>query len=66
MRGIVNAREGVEIEVRVALRGGYAAVAEQLLNGAQIRAAFQKVRGKGVAQIVLEGFFFFLAISIIF
>ena len=47
-----DAREGFKIEVRVALRGGNAAVAEQLLHGAQIRPAFQQMRGKGMAQIV--------------
>ena len=52
MGAVVNAGKGVEVEVRVALRGGNAAVAEQLLHGAKVRPAFQKVGGKGVAQIV--------------
>jgi len=37
-------------ELRVALRGGEALMAEHLLNGAQVRAFFQHVGAEGVAQ----------------
>ena len=52
MCGVVDAGEGVEVKMRVALGGGDAAVAEKLLNGTQVGPAFQKMRGKGVPQCV--------------
>ena len=52
MRGVVDAGEGVEVEVRVALCGGDAAVAQQFLHSPQVCAAFQQMRGEGVPHIV--------------
>ena len=50
--GIVNTGEGFEIEVRISLCGGNAAVAEQLLNAAQICPPFQKMGGKRMTEVV--------------
>ena len=49
MRAAVDLDELRGIDVRVALRGAQARVAEQLLNGAQVGAAFQEVRRERVA-----------------
>ena len=50
--GVVDAGERIEVEVRVALGGGDAAMAEKLLYGPEVCPAFQHMRGKGVAQVV--------------
>ena len=47
---VVDVHEVVEGDVGVALRRREAGVPEQFLYGAQVRAAFQHVRGEGVAQ----------------
>ena len=52
MRLIVNLQHVLHRELRVALRGRQALVAEQLLNGAQVGAFFQHVRTESVAQRV--------------
>lgn len=45
MSGVVNLRQGFEVEVRIALGGGNTAVAQQFLHAAQIGPALQKVGG---------------------
>ena len=45
-------------QLRVDLRGGNVAVAEHLLNGMQVRAIFQQMRRKAVAQGVFSHNFF--------
>ena len=50
MRLVVDAHKMIKGDVRVALGGGKAGMAEQFLYGAHIRAVLQHVRGEGVAQ----------------
>ena len=50
MRLIVNVHHVLDRELRVALRGRQALVAEQFLDGAQVRSLFQHVRAEGVTQ----------------
>jgi hypothetical protein len=52
MRGVVDARQVLEIEVGINLCRGDIGVAEQLLHRAQVRARFEQVRGEGMAQHV--------------
>src|SRR5690242_1090919 len=47
---VVDVHQLADGGVRVFLRGGEGLVAEQFLNGAQIRAIGEQVRGKRVAQ----------------
>ena len=49
MCGVVDAGEMLKIEVSIDLGGGYIGVSEQFLDGAQIRAGFEQVGGKGMA-----------------
>ena len=50
MRLVVDAHKMIKGDVRVALGGGKAGMAEQFLHGAHIRAVLQHVRGEGVTQ----------------
>ena len=52
MRLIVDLQHVLHGELRVALGGREALVAEEFLNGAQVCAFFQHVRAEGVAQSV--------------
>jgi hypothetical protein len=52
MRLVVDLQHMLHRKLRVALRGGQALVAEQLLNGAQVGAFFQHVRAESMAQRV--------------
>src|SRR5262245_47808258 len=52
---IVGLHEPAQIDVRVALRRRQARVAEHLLDGAQVGAAAEEVRGEGVAERVRGG-----------
>src|ERR1700677_121679 len=49
---IVDLRQLRSRQLRVALRGGEALMAEQLLNGAQVGPLFEQMRSEGVAQRV--------------
>src|SRR5688572_20276614 len=49
---VVDRQQAIERHVRVALRGRQARMAEQLLDHAQVRAAFEQMRRAGVAQRV--------------
>ena len=49
---IVHLHQLIERDVRVALGGGKACVAEHLLYGAQIGTSLQHVRGAGVPERV--------------
>ena len=52
MRLVVDGHQVRERDLGIFLRGGELRVAEQFLDGAQIGAVAQKVRGVGVAQAV--------------
>ncbi len=52
MSFVVNLQKLADRGVRVTLRGGQRRVAEQLLNGAEVRSVSEQVRGKGVPQRV--------------
>ena len=52
MRAVVDLGYLADGELRVALRGRQALVAEQFLDSAQVGALFQHVRAEGVAQRV--------------
>ena len=52
MRLLIDVLEVLFHNVRIDLRGGNVRMAEHFLNGAQIRAVFQQVHGKGMAQRV--------------
>ena len=52
MRAIVDAAEAAAVDVRVDLRRRERAVAEELLDHAQVGAALEQVRGEGVAELV--------------
>src|SRR6266568_740515 len=47
---VVDLHQPVDADVGIFLGGGERGVAEQLLNGAQVGAAFQHVGGKGMPQ----------------
>ena len=49
MCGVVDAGEMLEIEVSIDLGGCNIGVSEQFLHGAQVRAGFEQVGGKGMA-----------------
>ena len=49
---VVHGHQVGERDLRVLLRGGEARVAEQFLDGAQVGAVGQQVRGVGVAEAV--------------
>src|ERR1041384_8575130 len=49
---VVNRRELVQVEMRVALRRGETRVAQQLLNDPEVRAAIQQMRRERMAQPV--------------
>jgi hypothetical protein len=49
VRAIVDAPEAAGVYVAVDLRGRERRVAQQLLDHAEIGAAFEKMRGEGVA-----------------
>ena len=49
---VIDCLEILRDKLRIDLRGGNIAVAEQFLNGAQIRAVLQQVRCEAVAQCV--------------
>lgn len=49
MRLIIYRRELIQIQMGVALGGREARMPEHLLYNSQIRAAVEKVRGKGMA-----------------
>jgi hypothetical protein len=48
----IDVKQLRDIDVRVALRGGQLHVAEQFLNGPQVGACLQQMRGKRVSQRV--------------
>ena len=50
MRAVVHAAQAAAVDVAVQLRRGQGAVAQQLLDSAQVGAALQQVRGEGVPQ----------------
>ena len=52
MRLVVNLQHMLHRQLRIALRGSEAFVAEQFLNGAQVGAFFQHVRAESMAQRV--------------
>jgi hypothetical protein len=52
MRAIVDAPEAAAVDVRVDLRRRERAVAEELLDHAQVGAALEQVRREGVAELV--------------
>ena len=50
MRTVVHAAEAAAVHVAVQLRRRQGAVAQQILNRAQVGAAFEQMRGEGVPQ----------------
>src|SRR5881296_752685 len=52
VRAVIGVHQPAEVDVRVALGGGEARVAEQLLDGAQVGARAEEVGCKGVAERV--------------
>src|ERR1043166_793596 len=52
MRLVVGFHQAAEVDVRVALRGREARVAEELLDGAQVGARAEKMGGESVPQRV--------------
>src|SRR5438874_11628126 len=56
MRPVVDAAEALRVDVAVHLRRRQRAVAEQLLDGAQVGAALEQVGGEGVAKTVGVGY----------
>lgn len=53
----MNLAQAFRIDIRIALRGREAGVAEKLLNGAEVSAARQQVRRETMAQGVGRGRF---------
>ena len=49
---VVDTREGVEVEVGIALSGRNAAMPKQFLHGSQVGTAFQHMCGKGMPQVM--------------
>src|SRR5262245_2357526 len=52
VRAVIGVHQAAQVDVRVALRRRQARVAEQLLDGAQVGAGPEQVRGEGVAERV--------------
>ena len=52
MRRVVDPHELIGVDVSVPLRGGQTHVPQKLLNGAQIGAGLEQVRGEGMPQRV--------------
>lgn len=52
MRGAVDLKEAGEVDLGVALGGRQGSVAQQFLDGAEIGALGQQVRGKAVTKRV--------------
>src|SRR5215211_1064638 len=55
MRSVIDLAQASSVDVRVHLRRGQRAVAEQLLDHAEVGAAFEQVRRERVAQAVGMG-----------
>ena len=54
---VVNLKQSRRIHAGVYLRRGQAGVAQQLLNGAQVSATGQKMRGEGMSERMRRGVF---------
>src|SRR5437667_9479819 len=50
VRAVIGLHQAAEVDVRVALRGGEARVAEQLLDGAQVGARAEEMGREGVPE----------------